>query len=614
MAFLAPDIDLEELWKERSEATDFKMRDQAYKVHENAYLARTTDGERQNITWRPIMLDGQVGDTRGREPINLTKQIGLHHTAAAAIPPRTWNEPGEEESEETAQKNTALIQRVFDESGVKQLQTKQSHSLAVLGDAPYGVVFKEDAKRGDRCLWMRVVDPSYCYPGLDDNDPGRLLDMLITYEVRRGWAERAYGVSLNTDKSHVRLFEYYDDEYRTIQIEKVRVHTWTLHHDLGFTPWYWCFNQVPGMYAQADVAETPKLQGTMNELLILALDALRRNIDKSYYATGHKGTVEPKPGKVVGFPNPNVKIDEFPTAVPPGMITELMQYIQGNAQSMGGISPISMEGMAGGSIVTGSAVRHQVEAIEARAKAKHSNLESCYAWIGQAILKIYSAKFPDREMKLRLSETRKFTHTGSQVGDWTRCVASYGGADGLPQGERQNWAMSGLGRVHGRRTAIGLVYPERDVESVEQEIDSDQLHSAELTAKAQLAAQQVVQSGQGAEPSGAGQPPVAGASGPAPTPPQVPQRAQQPGAAMLGGRTHSISDMKLMIQLVDLQTKLKGDVYAVGELAIVGMARFPEVAVTDERDRAPVQSGVAAQQATVRVGVSEDEPKVQLNA
>ncbi len=615
MAFLAQTLDrsggLQELWEERSNSQDFKNRDAVYKLHEAAYQSRSADGERQNITWRPIMLDGQVGGGEGREPLNLTKQIGLHHTSAASKVPRTWNEPGSLASQETAAKNTQLLQMTFGLSSMRLLQVRQAYNVSVLGDAVYGVVFdtRKDARRN---VWVRVAHPSHCYPGLDDQDLGRLVDNLITYEVRRGWAEKRFGVELPGTKSTVRVFEYWDDQFRLIQIDKQVIGNWRLEHNHGFVPWYWCFNQVPGMFAQADVSETPKLQGTMNDLFLLAMDAMRRNVDKSYYATGHRGTVNPQPGKVVGFPNPNVKVDEFPTAVPPAMITQLMTYIQGNAQSMAGISPISMEGLVEGSNVTGSAIRHQVEAIEARAEAKRANLESAFAWLGESILKVYAQWLADHEFLLRVGG-QEIKHTGAQVGDWTRCLASYGSFEGLPTMDRANWAMTGLGRVHGRRTAIQLAYPERDTDQMESEVDDYQLHQAQLSARAQAAAQEVMQSGQG-EPGAAGAAPQAGGQpGPALSAPQLQQRHPVPGAALTAGASSTLSDLRLMLQLA--KGRLKGDVYAVGEMAITGMAVAPQIAVTEEQDKPIVQAVLQPRlrNAQVRVGVQDDESKVLLN-
>ena len=611
MAFLAPDIELQKLWEERSQQPEMKMRDMAYKTYENAYLSRTADGERQNVAWRPIMLDGQTSDTAGREPINLAKQFGLHHTSAMARPPRTWNEPGPG-GEDVSQKNTALIHRVFRESEIRLLQVKQAYHLAANGDAVYGLAYDrgEDARR--RC-WVRVVKPIHCYPAIDDAEaPGALKDNLITYEVRKGWAERAYGIVVPQNKSTVRVYEYWDDEYRLIQVEKVKVHHMTVHHELGFVPWYWCFNQVPGMFAQADIAETPKIQGAMNELWILGQDAVRRNVDKAYYAVGHKGTVQPQPGKAVGFPNPNTRIDEFPTAAPPQMITQFMAYAQGHAQAMAGISPISSEGMIEGSNVTGSAIRHQVEAIEARAESKRAAVEAAYSWLGEHILNIYEQKLGDHQLRLRIGE-QEVSHSGDRVGDWKHCLASYGSFEGLATMDRGNWAMQGLGRVHGRRTAIALAYPERDVESMEREIDAYQLDQAVLTAKAQAAAQEVLQSGQ--EPGAANPAPgpggqATGRAAPHAPPVQMPQRPPEPGIAKMG-KPATLDDLKLLLRL--LQGKLRGDVYAVGEMAIVGMAIVPEVAVVEDRDLPLVQSTLAPKRAMVRIGVVDDEPKVLIS-
>jgi len=620
MAFLGDTVDrpgaLKKLWEERSSSAEFKMRDSAYKIQERTYLSRTPDGQRANVTWRPIMLDGEwTSDGEHKEALNLAKQIGLHHQSSFARAPRVWNTAPSVELDALAQRNTGLIGQVLRASRVKLVQGGQAHYLAVRGDACYGIGYDQRAK--ERPIWVKGVDPNRCYPAVDEEQPGRLWDNLITFEVRKSWAEKQYGLDLGQSKATVRVFEYWDDEWRLIQVEEQRAVKHTLHHSLGFLPWCWCYNQIPNRMAQADISETPKIQEYLNDLLVLALDATRRNIDIAYYATGHQGVVEPRPGKVIGFPNPNVRIDQFPTSVPPAMLMQVMSNLQSFAESMAGISPISMEGMAEGSIVTGSAVRHQVEAIEARMETKRSSLEAVYGWVGESILRTYRAKFPDLEMQLRIND-QDVKHSGSQVGEWYQCEAAYGSFDGLPAAERGNWAMQGEGRVHGRRTAIQLAYPDRDVGELEREIDDYQVHQAVLSAKAQQAAQAVMQSGGAGQGGGSlgvaapgGGPGVQpGGAPPAPSPPQVPGRPPQPGMAMLG-QTTTISDLKLLLQLV--QGQVSGDVYAVGEIAITGMTMMPDVAVTRESDQALVAGAMQARRARVRAGVQDDEPKVLIS-
>lgn len=77
------------------------------------------------------------------------------------------------------------------------------------------------------------------------------------------------------------------------------------------------------------------------------------------------------------------------------------------------------------------------------------------------------------------------------------------------------------------------------------------------------------------------------------------------------GKPATLDDLKLLLRL--LQGKLRGDVYAVGEMAIVGMAIVPEVAVVEDRDLPLVQSTLAPKRAMVRIGVVDDEPKVLIS-
>lgn len=608
MSYLAPDVDLRELWEARSELSEFKTRDVAYKVTNNTYLSRSSDGNQAVMTWRPIMLDNQLtADNEHREAINLARQIGLHHQASFANPPRLWNRPPDDP--ELGHKNTQVINSVLQGSKIKILQGRQSHFLTVRGDAVYGIGYNTDPK-ADLPVWVRGMDPKYCYPAVDDREGlGSLQDNLITYSVRRKWAEKHYNVSLPGEKTEVRVFEYWDDEWRLMQIDKVKLQEpWKLRHNLGFVPWYWCYNQIPGLFAQSDISETTKVQELVNDILLLTLDATRRNVDKSYIGIGVKGNLEPRPGKILGIANPQARVEALETAVPPQMLISVMNVLQSHGMSMAGISPISMEGMAEGSIVTGSAVRHQVEAIEARMNAKRSYLEAVFSWIGSSSLRVLAKKFASRELSLHIDG--RTSHKGSDVGTWFDCQASYGSFDGLTPTERGNWAMQGLGRVHGRRTAIQLAYPESDVQAVEREIDDFQLQQATVAAQAQAAAQQILSGGDQTSPSAPPQGAPAQAGQSQPTPPQLEQRPPIPGMQQLGSPA-TVSDLKLLLRLV--QGRLKGEVYAIGEMAITGMALAPDVAVTEEEDRPVVMAALAPKNVRVQVGVHQDEPSLLLS-
>ncbi len=165
----------------------------------------------------------------------------------------------------------------------------------------------------------------------------------------------------------------------------------------------------------------------------------------------------------------------------------------------------------------------------------------------------------------------------------------------------------------GIHKAVELVFPDDDPETLIRDIHEYQLSQAALTGQSQAVSQAAMQQ-ETARPSPAsptaGQPPVGpGAS------PQLQQPAQTPGGLMLaagqaaGRQQVKLGDVQSAVQAV--APGLHGDVWAVGELALTGIASGPpELAVEDERDRARIQGLIP--NSTVSVGVDADEPKVTL--
>jgi hypothetical protein len=509
---------------------------------------------------------------------------------------------------------TALVNGVFRASNIKGKQPKQAFWLSCRGDCIYGVEWAEGEKPS---IQIKTYDPAYCYPNLDPEDPGGMLDLLITYEVPSSWIKRMFGLSLPDSKKTARLFIYWDQEMRSCQVEKFKLPLYTTYHDLGFVPWRWASGNPNGHLAQGDIAETPKLQQLMCDTLMLALNAARKRVDKAFWGSGITGDVVPRAGHVNVFPNPQAKIEEYPSADPPEMLMGVMQMIQQLATQMAGVSPISMEGVVAGSNITGASVRHQVEAIEARQAVKQVSLESAYSMAGEYVLRILEKKFPNDELVVATT-TGAVKMSGADVREWYLCDASYGGWESMSLLERGRWAMEGLGRIHDDRKAVEIVYQDMDPDVMVARVHDYQLRQAAMTGESQAAAQQAAQGGSGSaqQGQGAGSPMGGGQGAPpgsAPTPPLM-QRPQPPGLnAVVGAagpdqRVH-LNELESLINLV--RDQLRGNVYAVGQLALQGAALDPVVAVESEHDQPLVETALSSKNVPVIVGIP-DGPKVSL--
>lgn len=612
-------LDLMELWQERTGQDEFKLRNQAYKAYEDAYLGRSSDKKEQYVTWRPQMIDGiNTGNAaEAKALVNLSRQYVNHHQASFARIPKVENVPYSSDALEDALRKTGIIQGVFRRSRIKSIQPLQAWRLSCRGDAIYGLEWgKTGQEAGLPYILVKAYDPAECFPDMNHDDPGGMNDLLVVQEARGEWAERVFGIDVGSEKS-VKIFIYWTSECRYVQVHKTMIHDsrYTFEHNMGFVPWRWTYNSQNTHMAQSDIAEVPKLQQLMSDSLLLMMDGARKLIDKAYWGKGIAGDVIPKPGEVVTFPNPQAEIHEFPVAEPPQMMQGIMRSLQDYAQAMAGVSPISAEGMASGSIVTGSAVRHQVEAIEARTETKRVSVESTFSILGEYILRVLEKAFPNDEMTVRVERGGEVSMRGADVKQWYTCEASYGDFFNLGPTERTRLMLEMLGKTVGRRTAVSVIWPERDVPAMEKEIDDYQIAQAAITGRSQAVAQASAQAGQegpgGGAPPGQGMP---GAGGPPAPPIQYNQPPAQPGQAAVaqatGGKMIELGQLSSLLDVV--RGKLHGQVWAVGEIAVAGRSASPRVMVERKEDLAVVDSAFQGK-AQVTVGPpSEDEPKVTL--
>jgi hypothetical protein len=615
-------VDLNDLWKNRVGQHEFKMRNQAYRAYEDAFLGRDSERKEQYVTWRPQMIDGiNTGDAAAQKAlVNLSRQFVNHHQASFARIPKVENVPYSPDAIDDAIRKTGIIQGVFHRSRIKAIQPLQAWRLSCRGDAVYGCEWGKSGygpDQGNPFITVRHYDPADCYPDMILDDPGAMHDLLVVQEVRRDWAEKTFNVKVGGAEKSIKMFIYWTPDWRYVQVhdQLVQDPRYTFEHNLGFVPWRWIYNAQNTHMAQSDIIEIPKLQQLISDSMLLMMDGARKLIDKSYWGKGITGEVVPRPGEVVTFPNPQAEIHEFPVAEPPQMMAGIMQTLQSYAQAMAGVSPISLEGMASGSIVTGSAIRHQVEAIEARTETKRVSVEGGFAILGEYILRVLEKAFPDQEMTVRTERTGEISMKGSEVKQWYTCQASYGDFFGMGPTERSRMMLEMLGKTVGRKKAISVIFPEEDVPTMEKEIDDYQLAQASITGRSQAVAQAAATGGsESGAPGPGGLGVTSGMSG-APAPPiqQNPPPTPPGQAAASAAAGRGMVELGQLTSLLDVvRGRLHGAVWAVGEIAIVGRSLQPRVMVEKEEDEGVVNSAFQGK-ARVTVGTpGKDEPRVTL--
>lgn len=575
---------LRDIYVRRKGDTTFKERDIAYRVFENYYNAR--DPKRPGIpqiTYRPHLIDDITTSTEDnhRYTVNLHRGVVAYFASTFAKIPRTWKTPlgGDEK---LAGEHTRWLRSVFKNSHMGSLQPRNSHWLSLRGDCVYGVDWDEKDKR----VLIRTYDPAWCYPQFSAIDLGAVENMLIAIEVPAHWAEEKYGVK-TPGRETTHLFIYWDDQIMRVDVGETQVESQYREHKLGFCPFRWVFASGDGMLAQADVRDLASLQDLFNENLLLAIDSIRKDVDKAFWGSGLKGNLQPIAGTVLGLPNDNAKIQEFPTGGDPQVIMAVMNMLGQTVTQVGGMSPISASGQARGSIVTGTAVRNQVEASEARLETRRQVLEDTFIELGSYCFRVLETIFPKVEMTYPGKDGMEQIK-GSDVQGWYECGAQYGDILGLAPRERMMVALQGLGHIYDDKMAIRLAdLPDAEPEDMVSRIDDYQQRQAITAGRAQGLGQVAAQSvQQKPPPEASGEPP----GPPQSAVPQPPSQPPQPGVAGMNVTLHDIEQALLMVK-----PQLRGPVFAVGDLAVVGMSAHPMVEVGVQRDLAlvaPILAGM----------------------
>lgn len=570
--------DLKKMFDERSSHPLMKARDDAYKIFNNYINSQGKNGKVQ-LTFKPFAQMDVRGTGEGQDhklAINLSRRVHSYFTSTFARVPGLWKlaKGMEPEDEKKAARLTFWLEGIFAASRVEAAQARQASWLSGRGDCVFAVDYDDD--KGE--IYVRTYDPAWCYPTLDPFDVGGVQDILIAFSTPKKWAEKEYNLTIRGEKSNVQVYHYWDHDHFEMQVEETPVPLRTRKHDLGFCPFRWVFGSADGNFAQSDIRDIPSLQDFYNENLLLAMDSIRKQVDKAWIAFGVNKDITPKPGMAIAVKSSDAKLQEFPAGADPAIIMSVMQMLEAGVEATTGISPASSRGQVHG-IGTGAAIRNQVHAVEARNEARKQAFEDAYAMVGNFTFRVLEKRFGEKKVKA-MTNNGYIEVSGSDVEGHYLCQAEYGGFVGMDLAQRIQGSLQGLGRIYDDTEAIRLAaLPGVNPLAMQKRVDDYQKRLAITAAQAQSFAQHASQSGQEPSPEQMGQPPM-----PAGAAPQQAQPAPSPQSTERG--LTSIADIERAIQA--LKGQLHGSVWAVGELAIAGMAARPLVMVGSEKDLGPV--------------------------
>jgi hypothetical protein len=527
---------LKELFEERSGAPSFKKRNAAYKLFENCYNSDTKEGLSLDLTYRPNNVDGvSMGydNELNKIAVNQVRRVVSHFGSMFSHRPRVYVIPFDVGSAKMADAKADYIEHVMKTSNMDALHAQQSHFLALRGDAVFGVDWNPTEGTRPR-VTVKVYDPRHCYPLFTPFDLGGVEDMLIAARVNPQWARAAFDLPSGVidPGKQADLFYYWTATELQVQIEEYNISKAGRSHGLGFCPFRWVFGDPSGLMAQADCREVPKLQEVFNEALLLTLDAVRKQVDPAWYVTGVPKDVTPEPGVANALPE-GASVGRWPIEANPNIIMQVMSSLEEAIYTTTGVSPISMQGIGRGSDRSGAAIRHQVEAVDARTEQRKVLLEAAYAKLGEMVLKVTAQNYP-QEMMIYAPRDEKAQgfqqKSGRELGDANPlCGALYSDFVSQTPETRFQIALQGLGRLFDEKYAIGNVLnlPGTDPEQMSARLREYQIKQAKIVAEAQSAAQQIVQQAQEEDQQAGGMPPGAGNTI------QPPQRPQPPSGKAL---------------------------------------------------------------------------------
>jgi len=536
---------LKDLYEERRASDEFRVRDQKY-----AELQRVYDSEDArsggDSSYRPNLQDPNQGGDAERDAeeivVNQVRRVVNHFAAMFAYPPRVMVAPLILENDQQkfvgADALTDYNNHVMNKSNIATLHPRVSHWLSLRGDGVYGVDWgllgswgsMGNLKRGVRIF---TFDPMFCYPMTSRFDLGAVDDMLIALQITPEQAKEMYDVGDEVigNEQNPRVFMYWTSKRFRVAIEDHELTKFGKDFDLGFCPFRWIFGDPSGRFAQSDVREIPKLQKTFNEGLLLAIDAIRKQVDASWwYSSDQNQDIEPVPGTAHAL-GPGAAVGRFEIAADPQIILGVMQYLEQSIQATTGVSPISVQGAAPQtSHVTGSAVRHQVEAAEARAETRKALMQAAYSRLAEYVLMVTKKAGLQEPIHFRSGSTLAKV-TAEQIAEYVEADAEYGGFLGLAPEVRVNIALAGLGHLWDDEyaTANVLDLPGTTPSVMRERIAAYQLNQAKAQAKAQQAMQG------GGDEQGGGQPGAPGAAPPGGQPSTMarPQRPVPPNGGQL---------------------------------------------------------------------------------
>jgi hypothetical protein len=591
----------------------FQWRNDLYLRRLSYYLGpeRTEDsGVTRNVInmdskGRPLMR--HIGDsTRAqyRYFYNAIAPIVDDYRAIIGKMPRVMVPPedvGSDGAVAKAEKMTRYAHSTMSLCDMDLQQAEAGFFLPTLGDAVYVLEVDPPRKGKGGRVAITTMPPLYAYPSFKRGFKRfQLHDLVIAYREDPDILLRDYGYEASDNPSSTLLVTYLSPYQRTICIGKeVLAH---VEFDLGFCMAEWCFNKnvmqgTFASFAQSDIGNILDLQDFQNWLRGVASDGL---IYSTYPITHIQNIqsftddqLEVGPGSIAMSQGEQGKITVagFTADIKPAM--QLLDGASHDILTGAGTTDARIQGQQHSSIQTGRGL-HAAQGPQA------TRMDLSQATLGFYLERVFKKVFELQETGPFLG--KKFEMHGRYKGrtfreefdpkedidGWYQASVSWDQSVGVNQQQKIQMGA----QAHNFGLVDDLMAME--MAGIEDPMEMRKRIEAEHAWRASLPGGGAPDqgAGQGQPPAEAAQGSTAPTGGGPPAPPQGPPQSmifRPPQMASPqpppGGVPQGATEPAITTALGSVLGKLKGTVFAAGELAEMGQSVKPEIFVTALADQ-----------------------------
>jgi hypothetical protein len=622
-----------QLWEMlKARGRQYSERNQAYARSLAYYFGRQKRGSStlhevlaSSSTGRPLQRDlGVAFDVQRRyvsnrmAPIVEDYQAIVGRLPSMQVQPPTPDSPGEEKAE----RQTRYLYSTYQLVDMELHQAFSGFCLSCLGDALYTLEVDSDLNR----VMPAAIMPIHAYPSFRRGSRRyELYDVLIAQVWGPDEIEQEFGFTPQSDgDDDCTVVTYLSPYQRSVLVGNAERFKMPQHvdWDLGFCPAIWVRNKINGALAGSDIAPVLALQDMYDFTLNVMADGL---VEMTYPMRMIKGALSKPDGPMEYGPGANVEVGPdgdlkvVALAPPPQAGMMMQQTLIGDLNMGAGTTDVRQQGMPDRSNISG-------RAIQAAQGPQSTRIELKQILLGAALTRLnaYTMAMQERaplvgHVKLDLQGTyqrhafREEFIPNRDIDGWLVNTVTWDELVGVNRQQRIQMAVE-LASAHlaDDLYAMQLAGIDNPVE-MRKRIETSIQRQAKMQQELAGGQQQEGQPGSGmppgalpgSPPPGGSQPPgLTGGGGGPPPPPQGPRQIARPpqlsgitpaggaptGPAEGGGQGQvSLRTVKIALEGAE---GLRGEVFAVGQLATDQQAPKVQLVITDQRDYRAVRQAV----------------------